>query len=87
MVDIHLQEGGDALVRCHDELVLALVITLPRSKGHLTTNTDACDKQGGCVLMQEQLEGTKTQLSYGSRTLNAAGQNYGTTHRKGLAAV
>lgn len=46
------------------------VLALPRAKGWYRPNTDVCDKQIGCVLLQEQEEGRNRAVGYWSRTLN-----------------
>lgn len=38
--------------------LLEPVFAIPRSLGYYTADTDACDKQMGCVLLQRQPEGT-----------------------------
>lgn len=60
-------------------MVSAPVLKLRREKGHSTPGMNACDKQIGLFLMQEQLDGTKKPLGRGARALNAAEKSYDTT--------
>lgn len=68
-------EEHGALATLPDKLVSTPVLALSHYKGHLTLFTDVCDKQEGCVLMQEQLNWTKNPLSYWSRMLKRLSRN------------
>lgn len=50
-------------------------------------DTDACEKQVGCVVLKKQREGVPKPIGYWSRSLNKAEQEYDTTHRECLAVV
>lgn len=63
------------------------VFGLPSLNGRYTTDTDASDKNIGCVLLQEQPEGTTQPIGYWSRTLTPSERAYGTTHRECLDVV
>lgn len=85
MFDNPTQEGHEASATLQNKLVSAPALTLPCSKGHLTLDTDVREKRIASVVRQEEPDGTKKPLRYGSRTLNAADQNYNTIHRRCLA--
>lgn len=51
----------------------------------MTVDTVTCDKQIGCVILQEQPDGTTKLIGYWSRSLNDAEHRYETTHRECLA--
>ena len=64
------------------------VLTLPRAGQSYILDTDACQTQVGCVLLQEQEDGSAPkQIGYWSRTLSSAERNYTTTERECLAIV
>ena len=69
-----------------ERLISPPILALPQPHGHYVLDTDACDKQVGCVLMQEQ-EGTLRPIGYWSRSLTPAEKNYDTTQREWLAVV
>ena len=71
-----------------DKLVKPPILTLPKANRPLILDTDACDHQLGCVLLQKQ-EDAKTWLPLGfwSRTLSSAEKNYDTTNKECLAVV
>lgn len=50
-------------------LVNPPVLNVPRRDRKFTVYTDACDKQVGCVLLQEKPDSTKTRIGYWSRSL------------------
>lgn len=62
-------------------------LALPCRNGKYTVKTDACDRQVGCVLLQEHSYGTTRLVGYWSRSLNKAEKAYDTTHRECLAVV
>ena len=59
-----------------EKLVKPPILTLPKANRPLILDTDACDLQLGCVLLQQQ-EDSKTWLPLGfwSRTLSSAEKN------------
>lgn len=50
-------------------------------------DTDACDKQVGCVPLQEQPEGPVKPVGYCSKSLNKAEQACDTAQRECFAVV
>ena len=70
------------------KLVKTPILTLPKANRPLILDTDACDHQLGCVLLQQQ-EDSKTWLPLGfsSRTMSSAEKNYDTTNKECLAVV
>lgn len=63
------------------------VLALPRLNGKFTINTDTCDTQVGCVLLQEKEDKVLKPISYGSRSLCDAEIMYDTNHKECLAVV
>lgn len=63
------------------------VLALPRDEGKLTVDTDACDKQIGCVLLQEKPHGTTKRIGYWSRSFHYTERRYEMTHRECFAVV
>lgn len=68
-------------------LISPPVLALPRADGHYTLDTDACDVQVGCVLIQDQRDGPPRSIGYWSRKLTKPEQNYSTTEKECLAVV
>ena len=81
------EEEMGALEELKKRLIEPPILTLPRRDGRYTVDTDACDKQVGCVLLQEQPEVPARPIGYWSRSLNQAERAYDTTHRECLAVV
>jgi RNase H-like domain found in reverse transcriptase len=50
-------------------------------------DTDACESQIGCCLLQDQPEGGLLPVGYWSRSLQPAERNYSTSERECLAVV
>ena len=71
-----------------DRLVNPPILTLPKENRPLILDTDACDHQLGCVLLEQQ-EDSKTWLPLGFwlRILPSAEKNYDTTEKECLAVV
>ena len=78
------KEAVDAL---KEKLTSTPVLALPRATGQFTIDTDACDYQVGCVLLQRQDDDSLRPIGYWSRTLNPAETRYDTTHKECLAVV
>ena len=70
-----------------DTLAKPPILALPRRSGHITVETDACDRQLGAVLLQAQADGTNKPIGFFSRSLTSAERNYDTTERECLAVV
>lgn len=68
-------------------LVSPPVLVLSDSTGHLTPDTDACDVQFGCVLLQEQPGNTAKRIEYRSRSLTNTEHQFDTIPRESLAIV
>ena len=68
-------------------LIAPPVLALPKAEGKYTVDTDACDLQVGCVLLQEQEDGTNRPVGYWSRTLTKPEKAYTVTERECLAVV
>lgn len=68
-------------------LISPSVLALLKSTGQYTLDTDAGDKQIGCVLFQAKDYGGSHPVDHWSRTLNNKQQKLVTTHRECLAAV
>jgi len=81
------EEESQAYVRLRDSMISPPVLALPRAGYPYTLDTDACDHQVGCVLMQEQEDGTLRPVGYWSRSLTKAEKNYSTTEKECLAIV
>lgn len=77
-------ESYEQLKSC---LVKPPILALPRNGFKYVLDTDACDYQVGCVLMQEQEEGPMRPIGYWSRSLNKAERSYDTTQKECLAVV
>ena len=63
------------------------VLALPKYGRPYTLDTDACDYQVGCVLLQLQEDNTLRPVGYWYRTLTKAEKNYSTTEKECLAIV
>lgn len=81
------QEVSDALARVQETPLSTRELALPRSKGLWNLDTDACDKEVGCVLMQDQQDRTKNAIIKCIRAFIPAHQNYDTTRQDCLAVV
>lgn len=51
------EEELDPLETVKEKLILPAVFTLPKRNGEYTLDTDACDRQVDCVLLQYQQDG------------------------------
>ena len=80
-------EEEKAFKSLKSKLVNPPILALPRSEGKFTLDTDACDTQVGCVLLQDQPDGHARPIGYWSRKLTKAEQAYTTTERECLAIV
>lgn len=70
-----------------EKLTSPPVLALPRFQGRYIIDTDACDKQIGCILLQQQSDGHDEPISYWSRSLNAMEGAYEAIHRECLAVL
>lgn len=77
----------DVLATLQQNIIGAPVFSLPSRKSVLKSDTDAGDKQLGCMLTQDPSDGAKKPLGDWSRTLSTADQNSDTTNLECLAIV
>ena len=88
-------ERWESLKPNADKALLALkgifaeppIHALPCRVGHITVETDACDRQPGAVLLQALADSTIKHIGFFSRSLNAADRSYDATERECLAVV
>ena len=76
----------DAALTAIDDLRQALlpppILALPKTKGKMIVDVDACADQLGCTLLHEQPDGTRLPVGYWSRGLSRAEKNNSTTERE-----
>jgi len=81
-----LPKPTDAALAAFDDLRQALlappILALPKAKGQMIVDVDACADQLGCTLLQEQPDGTRLPVGYWSRGLSPAEKNHSTTERE-----
>ena len=86
-----LPKPTDAALAAFDDLRQALlappILALPKAKGQMIVDVDACADQLGCTLLQEQPDGTRLPVGYWTRGLSPAEKNYSTTERECLGVV
>ena len=63
------------------------VLRLPQDDLKYSVDTDACDYQIGCALMQTYSDGTRHPIGFWSRSLSPAERNYSVTEKECLAVV
>ena len=80
-------DAEDAFKALKRALTTTPVLALPRADAHSRLETDACDRQVGCVLLQMQPDGEYKPVGFWSRSLCAAERNYDTSERECLAVV
>lgn len=79
------EEEMIALDVWREKLLSPPVLALPKRKEQFTADTDAGDRQVGCVLLHRQEDVSGRHARYFSRTLSEPEMNLGTTHREILA--
>lgn len=62
MFDGLSDEATIASVTLRTKLIVHPVLLLPGSQGDITVDTDACEKHIGCVLLQNQPDGTERPI-------------------------
>jgi len=86
-----LPKPADAALAAFEDLRQALlappILALPKAKGQMIVDVDACADQLGYTLLQEQPDGTRLPFGYCSRGLSPAEKNYSTTERESLGVV
>lgn len=70
-----------------ERLISPPVLALPRFQGQYTVNTDAYDRQIGCVLLQKLPDGHNKQIGYWSSSLTDSERANNTAHRECLPVV
>ena len=80
-------EETEAYEQLRDSMISPPVLALPKAGKTYVLDTDACNYQLGCVLMQEQDDGSHRPIGYWSRSLTKAEKNYSTTEKECLAIV
>lgn len=71
------------VMRTFQESLIALpILELPLAGGRYTLETDSCNIKIGCTLVQEQLDKTKNQICYWSRSLTKAQIAFDPTQRE-----
>lgn len=63
------------------------ILALPRASGLNTVDIDACNKQLGFLLLQEQPEGSAVPIDYWLGALNDIENKPATTHKEFLAVA
>lgn len=71
-----------ALASLQKSLTTPLVLVLPRTKGKLTFDTDACDSLIGCVIIQQRPDYMNRPIGFRSRYLKDGERQYDKTHRE-----
>ena len=80
-------EEYDAFSTLKKKLMSPPILALPRPGYPYTVDTDACNTQVGCCLLQEQPDGNLHPVGYWSRTLSEPERNYSTSEQECLAIV
>jgi len=60
------------------------MLALPKAKGQMIVDVDACADQLGCALLQERPDGTRLPVGYWSSGLSPSEINYSTMERECL---
>ena len=81
------QEAEEAFQKLKTCLAEDIILIHPDFKKDYYLTTDASDKAVGGVLEQMDSNGQRRPISYFSRTLNAAEQNYNATEREALGVI
>lgn len=68
-------------------LIFPSLLALPNRTGHITLDTDACNVQVGCLLLQQQPNETTKPIGYWSRSLTETERKYDTTQHECLEIV
>jgi len=85
------RKPSDAALAAFDDQRQALfeppILALPKAKGKMNVNVDACADQLGFTLLQKQPDGTRLLVGYWSRGLSPAERNHSKTERECPGAV
>ncbi|MFN7609806.1 MAG: Ty3/Gypsy family RNase HI domain-containing protein, partial [bacterium] len=79
-------ECDEAFMRIKESLITAPILALPNQEKSFSVVCDASDYAIGCALMQSDDDGVEPVISFRSRQLQAAEQNY-PVHDKELLAM
>ncbi|CAN8067637.1 unnamed protein product [Agarophyton chilense] len=77
----------EAFEKLRQRLIRPPILAISRQDMPYVLDTDACDIQVGCVLLQKQPDGDLLPIGDWSRSLNKAERSYSTTERECLAVV
>ena len=81
------EEQTEAFETLRSSLISPPILRLPQEGQEFSVDTDACDKQIGCALMQVQEDGKRYPIGFWSRSLTAPERNYSASERECLAVV
>lgn len=77
----------DAIANLKVLLTRPSIVVLPKYGIQYTLETDACDHQVGCALLQEQANKDNLPVGYWSQSPTKAGKHYSKTKKEFLAIV
>lgn len=80
------EEKLSPLKTLKEELTSPPALTLPESNRHDTLDTDTCDRQPFCVILQKK-HATKKRISYWYRSMKEPEKSIDTTHCECLAVL
>ena len=80
-------EEREAFEELKRRLTSPPILALPKQKGYYKLDTDACDHQVGCTLLQDQEDAGYVPIGYWSRALTKQERDYTTTEKECLAIV
>jgi len=82
---------SDVAIAALDDVRQALLappmLALPKAKGQMIVDVDACADQLGCTLLQERPDGTRFPVGYWSSGLSPSEINYSTMERECLGVM
>ena len=81
------EEQSAALELLKKALLSLPVLRLPPADLTFSVDTDACNHQVGCTLLQTYADGTTHPIGFWSRSLNPAETNYSVGEKECLAIV
>lgn len=81
------QENTTAMKAVKDKIILPMVLALPKYDGTYTPDTNDCNVQVCCVILQEQKDGTERPSGYSSRFLSDAQRANDTSRCKSYTVV
>ena len=81
------EDQREAFILLKEALAQPPVLQLPRSDLPFSIDTDACEHQIGCALLQTYPDGIRYPVGFWSRSLNPAERNYSVSEKECLAVV